>query len=79
MSGEEARCEAVEAANKVWGTAQGQKTQTVNRLKAILSEAAGEAVRLLIQDLENQNLFQRLQNLAQHFESCHEKYIFEGG
>ena len=76
MSAEETRCEAVEAAKKLHGTTKGHITQTVNRLKAILTDAAGEAVRLLIQDLETQNLFQKLQGLSQHLEAAHEKYIW---
>ena len=73
---EETRREAAEAAKKLRGTTKKQIIQTVNRLKAILTDAAGEAVRLLIQDLETQNLFQKLQGLSQHLEAAHEKYIW---
>ena len=75
MSVEETRNEAMEAAKKLCGMSKGQITQTVNWLKAILSNAAGEADWLLIQDLETQNLFWKLQGLSQHFEAAHEKYI----
>ena len=75
MSGEEARHEAIEADKKLQTTVKGQITNTVNRLKAILSEATDETVRPLLNHLETQNIFLRLQNLDQHFESAHEKYI----
>ena len=56
--------EAIEAAKKLRTISKGQITNTVNRLKAILSEATNKTVRPLVNDLETQNLFAKLQRLA---------------
>ena len=75
MSMEENRWEAIENAKRFCGATKGQITQCTNQLKAKLIEAEGEVVRPLIQDLETQNLFQKLQGLSSSFEATYEKYI----
>ena len=69
------RTETIEAAKKLWTTLKGQIMHTINRLKDILGKATNKMVRLLVNDLETQNLFAKLQRLNQHFETTHEKYV----
>ena len=66
---------AVEAAKKLQTSTKGQITQCTNQLKMIHTMAQIEDVRPLIEDLETQNLYQKLQSLSSSFEAVHEKYI----
>ena len=69
MFAEENRREAIENAKRLRGATKGHITQCTNQLKVILTNAEGEVVRPLIQDLETQNLFQKLQGLSISFEA----------
>ena len=72
---EEERREAIEAARRLRTSTKGQITACANRLKVILETVPAEGIRSLINNLETENLYQKLQSLSTSFEAAYENYI----
>ena len=71
--------ETMETVKRLRTSSKGQITHTVNMLTGILSEADDDTIRLLLNDIQTQDLFAKLKKLSQLFEDLHEKTHFSEG